>query len=110
MLFPEAAPLTCQLTNRIGLPWGLSGFPGGSDGKASVCNAGDLGVLSGKESACSAGDAGSIPGSGRSLEKEMAIHSSILAWRIPWTKKPGGLQSMGSQRVGDNWATKHQQQ
>ena len=34
------------------------------------------------------------------LEKEMAIHSSILAWKIPWTKEPGRLQSMGSQRVG----------
>ena len=34
------------------------------------------------------------------LEKEMATHSSILAWRIPWTEQPGGLQSMGSQRVG----------
>ena len=34
------------------------------------------------------------------LEKEMAIHSSILAWRIPWTEEPGRLQSMGSQRVG----------
>ena len=34
------------------------------------------------------------------LEKEMATHSSILAWRIPWTEGPGGLQSMGSQRVG----------
>ena len=34
------------------------------------------------------------------LEKEMATHSSILAWRIPWTKEPGGLQSLGSQRVG----------
>ena len=33
------------------------------------------------------------------LEKEMAIHSSILAWRIPWTEEPGGLRSMGSQRV-----------
>ena len=33
------------------------------------------------------------------LEKEMAIHSSILAWIIPWTEEPGGLQSMGSQRV-----------
>ena len=33
------------------------------------------------------------------LEKEMAIHSSILAWRIPWTEEPGGLQSIGSQRV-----------
>ena len=36
------------------------------------------------------------------LEKEMATHSSILAWRIPWTKKPGGLESMESQRVGHN--------
>ena len=36
------------------------------------------------------------------LEKEMATHSSILAWRIPWTEKPGGLQSMGSQRVRQN--------
>ena len=34
------------------------------------------------------------------LEKEMVTHSSILAWRIPWTEEPGGLQSMGSQRVG----------
>ena len=39
------------------------------------------------------------------LEKEMAIHSSTLAWKIPWTEKPGGLQSMGSQRVGHDWAT-----
>ena len=36
------------------------------------------------------------------LEKEMATQSSILAWRIPWIAKPGGLQSMGSQRVGHN--------
>ena len=36
------------------------------------------------------------------LEKEMATHSSILAWRIPWTEEPGGLQSTGSQRVGHN--------
>ena len=35
-------------------------------------------------------------------EKEMATHSSILAWRIPWTEEPGGLQSMGLQRVGHN--------
>ena len=34
-----------------------------------------------------------------SLEKEMATHSSILAWKIPWTEEPGGLQSMGSQKV-----------
>ena len=36
------------------------------------------------------------------LEKGMATHSSILAWRIPWTEEPGGLQSMGSQRVRHN--------
>ena len=65
-----------------------------------------------KESACSAGDLGSIPGLGRPLgwedlldwgdplEKELASHSSILAWKISWTEEPGGLQSMGSQRVG----------
>ena len=40
-------------------------------------------------------------------EKGMATHSSILAWRIPWTEKPGGLQSMGLQRVRHDWATKH---
>ena len=39
------------------------------------------------------------------LEKEMAPHSSILAWKIPWTKEPGRLQSMGSQRVGHDSAT-----
>ena len=38
------------------------------------------------------------------LEEGTATHSSILAWRIPWTEEPGGLQSMGSQRVGYNWA------
>ena len=64
-------------------------FPGGSDGKASVYNGGDL---------------GSSPGLGRSLEKEMAIHSSTIAWKIPWTEEPGRLQSMGSQRVGHDWA------
>jgi len=57
---------------------------GGSDGKESDDGAGDLGV---------------IPGLGRSPEKEMATHSRILGWRIPWTEEPGRLQSMGSQRV-----------
>ena len=42
------------------------------------------------------------------LEKEMATRSSVLAWEIPWTEEPGGLQSMGSQRVGHNWGTKQQ--
>ena len=62
-------------------------FPGGSDGKESVCNG---------------GDSGSIPGLGDFLEKEMATHPSILAWRSPWAEKPGGLQSMGSQRAGQD--------
>ena len=50
--------------------------------------------LSGKESASNAratGDSGSIPGSGNLLEEDMATHSSILAWRVPWTEEPGGL-------------------
>ena len=61
-------------------------FPGGSDGKVSVYNV---------------GDPGSIPGF-KPLEKEMAIHSSTLAWKIPWTEEPGTLQSMTlkSLRVG----------
>ena len=66
------------------------GFPGGSDSKESAWNAGDL---------------GSIPGLGRSPGGGMATHFSILAWRIPWTEKPGGLQSMGPQRAGHDRAT-----
>ena len=41
------------------------------------------------------------------LEKEMATPSSILAWKIPWTEEPGGLQSMGSQRIRHNLVTEH---
>ena len=51
----------------------------------------------GKESACSAGDSGSMPESRRSLEKGIATHSSLLAWRTMYTEAPGGLQSMGLQ-------------
>ena len=64
---------------------GFLGFPGGSDNKESFCNTGDAGL---------------IPRSRRSPEKGMATHPSVLAWRIPWTEEPGGLQSMGLQRVG----------
>ena len=66
------------------------GFPGGSEVKNLPASAGvkDTRVQSlGKED---------------TLEEEMTTHSSILAWRIPWTKEPGGLQSMGSQRAGQN--------
>ena len=60
-------------------------------------------AASGEESACNAGDIRGIVqslGWEDSLEEGMATHSSILAWRIPWTERPGGLQSIGSQRVG----------
>ena len=59
-----------------------------------------------KNSACNVGDLSLIPGLGRSCGKETAIHSSILAWRIPRTEEPGGLQSTGLQRVGHDWVTK----
>ena len=60
--------------------WGL--IPRGSDGKESACDAGDL---------------GSIPGLGSSSGEEIATHSSIPVWRIPWTEEPSGLQSTVSQ-------------
>ena len=55
-------------------------------------------------------DAGLIPRVRRSPAKGKGTHSSTLAWEIPWTEEPGGLQSVGSQRVGHDLATKHQQQ
>ena len=56
-------------------------------------------LVFGKESACNGRALSSIPLSGRPLQKEMATHSSILAWEIPWTEEPSGPQSMGSQGV-----------
>ena len=61
------------------------GFPGSSDGKESACNEGDMGSILGWEDP---------------LEEGMTTHSSILAWRIPWTGELGGLFPMGSQRAG----------
>ena len=54
-----------------------------------------------------AGDVGSILSWEDCLQEEMATHSSILAWKVPWTEGPGRLQSMRSQRVGQNWAHTH---
>ena len=65
-------------------------FPGDSVVRNSPANAGD------------ARDLGWIPGLEDPLEEGMATHSSILAWRIPWTEEPGGLQSSRVQRVGHN--------
>ena len=68
----------------------------------------DCEKLSDKESSCNSGDPGdegSISGSGRSLEEEMTTHSSILAWKIPWTEEPGNLQSKRGPKESD--ITKH---
>ena len=61
------------------------GFSGGSDSKESACGAGDHFQSLGREDP---------------LEKEMATHSSILAWEIPWLEEPSRLQSVASQRLG----------
>ena len=68
------------------------GFPGGSVVKNPPANA---------------RDAGSIPGWGRTPGEGNGntLHTSILAWKIPWAEEPGGLQSMQLQRVGHNWET-----
>ena len=75
----EFSPPTRETRVRFpanALPVFVWGFPGGSDNKASACNA---------------GDPGSIPGLGRSPGEEMAIHSSTLAWKIPWMEEPNRL-------------------
>ena len=69
------------------------GFPGGSLVKNLPGNAGDV---------------GSIPGQEGPLEKEIATHSSIVAWEMLWTEEPGGLQSIGYKRVRHDLATKQQ--
>ena len=66
---------------------------------AAAYGTGFPGSLADKESACNAGDPGSILGTGGSPEKGVATRSSVLAWKIPWTEEPGGLQSMWLQRV-----------
>ena len=66
----------------------VTAFPNGSGAKESTCNAGD------------AGDMGLTLGREDPPEKEMAIHSSVLVWRIPRTEEPVGLQPIGLQKVG----------
>ena len=72
----------------------LKGFPGGSVLKLLPANTGNTGSIVGWEDP---------------LEEEMATHSRIPAWEIPWTEEPGRLQFIGSQRVGHDLATKQQQ-
>ena len=102
-----------------------AGFPSSSAGKESTCNAGDPGLIPGLGRSPGEGIGYTLPyswaflvvltvknsltmretwpsslGWEDSLEEGMATHSSILVWKIPWAKEPGGLQSTGSQRVG----------
>ena len=132
----------------------IQGFPGGSDGKVSACNAGDPALILGSGRSPGEGNGNPLqysclenPMDGEawwatvhgvakswtrlrnftfsdyrntmfdpwvsqdnSLEMEMATHSSILAWKVPWTEEPGRLQSLRSKRVQHNWATKCEQQ
>ena len=81
------ALISSPVKGRLGLPWWCSG----------------------KESACNARDLGSILGSGRSPGEGNGNHSSILAWKFPWTEEPGRLQSLRSQRIRHDLVTKQQQ-
>ena len=112
--FPQAFPNVCFLLR--GVPAGNGSFIPGSGAPSELpCHAPSLTlhlsvwvsqvVLVVKNPSVSAGDVrdlGLIPGSGRPPQEGTATHSSILAWEIPWTEEPGGLQSTGSQRVGHN--------
>ena len=81
----------CSTTKQISHMYTyIGGFPGGLGGKESTCIAGNHVLPLGGEDL---------------LEKEMTTHSSMLAWRISWLKKPSELQSVRSQRVGHNWVT-----
>ena len=92
----SSASYTCHMTvSPLAIPQYIWGFPGGAGSKepASQCRRHEAQVESLAQE--------------DPLEESMATHSSILAWRIPWTEEPGGLQSMGSHRVRHDWATKH---
>ena len=90
VLWAELASASLML-NYLLISWG---FPEGSAVKNPLANAGDPGFIADWEDP---------------LEKEMAAPSSTLAWEIPWMEEPGGLQSMGSQRVRHDLATKQPQ-
>ena len=86
LIFPQ---YLASIWNSISIRYSRISWAG--DSLEEVIN---LGCSGGKESTCNAGDTdnlGSIPGLGRSLEKEMASHSKILAWKIPWTEDPDRL-------------------
>ena len=93
-MYPSWASLIAQLVkNPPAMQETLVQFLGQEDPleKRQATHCSILGGSGGKESTCNAGDLGSIPGLGRSPGEGNATHSSILAWRIPWTEEPGGL-------------------
>ena len=81
-----------------------------SSSRSRKCSEASLVAQTVKNQPVNAGDPGSISELGRFPGEGNATHSSILAWRISWTEEPGGLQSMGWQRVGHNLVTTQQQQ
>ena len=93
----------------------ILGLPSGSAGKEFSCNAGHLGSIPRLRRSLGEGNVYPLQYSGlkNSMDcivhgvKDMATHSSILAWKILWTEEPGSLQSMGSQRVGHDGVTKY---
>ena len=91
LMFLPAVLLPARASSSPAFHMMYSDFPGGLEGKASTCKCGRPGFDPWVRE--------------DPLEKEMATHSSTLAWKIPWTEKPGRPQSMGSQRVGHDWAT-----
>ena len=123
----------CWRRDRLLTPVFL-GFPCGSAGKESACNVGDLRSIPGLGRCPGEGNGYPFQYSGLEnsvdcivygvakswtqlsdfhfhfffLKKEVAAHSSILAWEMPWTEEPRGLQFMGSQRVGHDLATEHE--
>ena len=102
--------LTTHISVNKSVVFWLSAYHPGSNKFNLSCVWGALpGGASGKEPACQyrldIRDSGSILGQDDPREKEMTTHSSILAWRIPWTEEPGGLQSIGSQESDTAEAT-----
>ena len=85
---PQSFGATANWARRVHTSTLSHLLPGGSAVKNSLAM---------QETAWNTGDSGLIPGLEDPVEKEMASHSSILAWRIPWAEEPDGLQSMGLQ-------------
>ena len=80
-----------------------------SDTTEATCSSSSSSNSDGKAHACNAGDPGLTPGSGRPHGERNGYPLQYSCPFLPWTEEPGGLQSMGSQRIGHDWMTKHTQ-